>query len=177
MSLMGHAFRDGHWRLLPAAVLVLSGAAMVAGIGFLFLAWRRVSLPYGVTGVGLLLAAPPLAVVAMVARASVPQRPDAMRAHDLIDGIHHMDSTLRMIRRARAHLGVAAASTLLAWICEASRLTDFLSFALCSTLMVAIAAAGCLPWFARQERIVQEQREVQIRWLAAIRIAEKWFAG
>ncbi|HLA70670.1 MAG TPA: hypothetical protein VK624_04110 [Steroidobacteraceae bacterium] len=174
---MGNAFRDGHWRILTAAVLVLSAAAMAAGIGFVFMAWKRASLPFGVTGVVLLLAAPPLAVAALLARNFTSRAPDCLRAQSFIDEVHRADSTLRMIRRMRAHLGVAAASTFLAWVCEAFDLADFRDFAFCLTLLVAIAAAGYLPWLARQEKLVREQREVLRRGLIASQIAEKWFAG
>ena len=174
---MDNTFRDGRWRLLPMAELFLSGAAMAAGIGFFFMAWKRASLPFGVTGVVLMLAAPPIAVVALLAGNSAPRVPGPLRADSLIDGIHRAESTLRMIRRTRAHVGVAAASTFLAWVCEAFGLTDFADFALCLTLLVAIAAAGYLPWLARQEKLVRQQRELLRRGLDAIRTAEKWFAG
>lgn len=150
---------------------------MVAGISFGFMAWKRASLPFGVTGVVLMLVAPALAIVASLAGTVAPRVPGSMRADSFIDGMHRADSTLRMIRRTRAHLGVAAASALLAWVCEALELTDFPDFALCLTLLVAIAAAGYLPWLAQLETLVQEQREHLRRGLDAIRIAEKWFAG
>jgi hypothetical protein len=100
-----------------------------------------------------------------------------MRADRLIDCMHRAESTLRMIRRTRAHVGVAAASAFVAWACEALELTDFRDFAFCLTLLVAIAAAGYLPWLARQEKLVLEQRERLRRGLDAVRIAEQWFAG
>ena len=174
---MGKTLREGRWRFAPVVALVFSAAAMAAGIGFGFMAWKRASLPFGLTGVVLLLAAPPLAVVAFLARNSVPWEADPTRADFLIDGVHHADATLRMIRKARAHVSVAAATTFLAWTCEAFGLSDFRDFALCLTLLVAIAAAGYLPWLARQEQLVREQREVFRRRLDTVRTAEKWFAG
>jgi hypothetical protein len=176
VSPMGNPIRDGLWRYLPVVVLVLCGASMVAGIGFGFMAWKRASLPFGLTSVVLLLAAPPLSVLALLARNSFSRVNEPMRAHSLINDMQHADSTLRMIRRTRAHVGVAIATTFLAWVCEAMGLTDFRDFALCLTLLVGIAAAGYLPWLARQEKFVQERREVLRRQLESSRAAEKWFA-
>jgi hypothetical protein len=158
-------------------MLALSGLAMAAGIGFCFWAWKRASLPLGVTGVVLLLAAPALAVVALLLGNRVPREHASKLADCFIDGIHRAESTLWMIRRTRAHVAVAAASTFLVWVCEALDLTDVPDFAFCLTLLVAIAAAGYLPWLARQEKLVLEQRDRLRRGLGEIRIAEKWFAG
>jgi hypothetical protein len=174
---MDSAFRAGYRRSLQTAALMLCGAAAAAGIVCAYLASTRASLPLGVTAVVLLLAAPPVAVVGLLARNSTPWPPDLIRVDRLIDGMHHADSTLRMIRMTRAHVGVAAASAFLAWACEGLELTDFRTFALCLTVLVAIAAAGYLPWLARQEQLVQQQRMVLRRQLDAISTAEKWFAG
>jgi uncharacterized membrane protein YidH (DUF202 family) len=176
VGLMGTAFQEEGSRLVPAVMLALSALAVAAGIGFCFMAWKRTSLPFGVSGVVLLLAAPALAVVASLA-ANSPRDRGPMRADCYIDGIHRAESTLRMIRRVRAHVGVAAASVFLVWACEALELTDFPVFALCLTLLVAIAAAGYLPWLARQEKLVLEQSQRLRRELGTIQIAEKWFAG
>jgi hypothetical protein len=177
VSLMGNAFPDGRARLLQATVLLLSAGAMAAGIAFVYLAWTRASLPFGVTGVVMLLAGPPVAVVALLARNSVPWPAAPVSAHSLIDGMHHADYTLWMIRMTRAHVGVAASSAFVVWVCEAFRLTHARDFAVCLTLLIAIAAAGYLPWLARQEKFVQKQRDECRRRLDEIRIAESWFAG
>lgn len=174
---MRAGIQEEHSGLVRTVLLALSAVVMAAGIGFCFMAWKRASMPLGVSGVVLLLAAPALAVVASIAGNPVSRASGPMRADGLIDGMHRAESTLRMIRRTRAHVAVAAASALLAWACEALELTDFPAFAFCLTLLVAIAAAGYLPWLGRQEEIVLEQREKLRRELDAIRVAENWFAG
>jgi len=177
VGVMGNAFRVGYPGSTSAAALFLPVAVMAAGIGFIFLAWTRASLVFGVTGVVLLLAAPPLAVVVLLARSSVTWPRAPVSAHHLIDGMYHADSALRMIRMARAHLGVAAASAFVVWVCEAFGLTDMRDFAVCLTFLIAIAAAGYLPWLAWQEGFVQEQRDECRRRLGEISIEEGWFAG
>jgi Na+/melibiose symporter-like transporter len=174
---MGTEIRNRYARWLPATMLAFCGVMMAAGIACGFFAWRRASLPFALTGVILLLAAPPLAVLALLARNLLPSVPDGAHADTLIDGMHRADSTLRMIRKARAHLGVAAATVFLAWVCEACQLTHFPDFAICLTLLVAIAAAGYMPWLARQEKFVRDLREQLHGRLIATSVVEKWFAG
>lgn len=174
---MDHPPRDERAHPFHSSVFTVLAAAMAAGVGFEYAAWARLSVTLGVTGVALLLAAPPIAVAASIARDPLPRPPALATAHDLIDGIEHADTSLWLIRMTRAHAGVAAASICLMWVCEAYGMVHVPEFVAWSTALVVTAVTAYLPWLARQEVRARGRRDTCRRMLDDVSVADRWFAG
>jgi len=131
---------------------------MIAGVWLAFLAWQRGSQPMGMLAVALLLAAPILALVAILARPRSAIDAGHGAAGDLVDAIHRVDSALSAVRLCRAHLGVAGSFVFVLWFCQLTGYVSLLDFLEFYTVACAVAAIACLPWLAARERRLHDDR-------------------
>ena len=145
-------------RLAWNITLVFAAAALVAGAWLAFDAWKLGSQRHAMIAVVLLLSAPVLAVAVILARPRGSIDAGNSRAGILVDAIHQVDDSLRMVQLCRAHIGVACAGACVFWVCEwfgYYRLMEFLVF---FTVACIVTAAACLPWLASRERRLYDDR-------------------
>ena len=157
--------------------LGIAAAAMLAGTWFEFLGWKRASLPSAMAGLTLLFLGPAIAVSAGAIRSYIVNTGGQLDTGLLVDAVHRMDAALQTIRLARAHVGVAAASVCLFWLCQLLGLIDAWRFVLSISLLTAATVAIYLPWLARQERRALRQRESFRQRLGEVSALGNWFAG
>jgi len=169
-----HANSLPHWRI---ALLVIAAGAMTTGAWLAFVAWKSGSLSLAMWAVILLLGSPALAAAAWLARRRELPCDAESPPHLLNDGERHADMSLRLIRSARAHAFVALSYTVVLWVCQATGLIDARDFVWFYTLISVVAAAAYLPWLARHERRVNEQRQNCRRLLKDFKTANVWHVG
>ena len=131
---------------------------MGAGIWLGYYAWQVASQPYAMLAVVLLLSAPMLAAAVILARPDPPAETGVSCAGAFVVSIQRVDSSLRVVRFCRAHLGVAGSFVFVLWFCQLGgyyRLMEFLVF---YSLACAAAAAAFLPWLASCERRLYDER-------------------
>lgn len=133
-------------------------AAMVAGVWFGFLAWKLASPMFAMLAVVLVLAAPALAVALVVARPDRPGEESEPPESIVVDSIQRADAALRIVRLGRAHVGVVSSYVLLLWICEVGGMISAGRFLIFFTFACTVTAAAFLPWLARRELQLHEDR-------------------
>jgi MFS family permease len=138
--------------LLWHFALAWAVGAVVAGIWCAFLAWQLASPWRGMLAVTLLLSAPMLAVAVFLAR---PRGPSD---GDLLADIHRADKSLRAVRLARAHLGVAGSYVFVLWFCQLTGYMSLREFLVFYTVAFVLAAASFLPWLQSSERQLLDER-------------------
>ncbi len=131
---------------------------MAAGGWLAFNAWKLGSQRYAMLSVVLLLSAPILAVAVMLSRRGRAIEEGASSAIALIDALHRVDDSLRMVRLCRAHVGVAGASACVFWVCEWFGYARQIEFLLFFTVACLVTGAACLPWLASRERRLYDDR-------------------
>jgi len=142
----------------PWIALFIAAATMAVGAGFGYLAWSLDSFRHGAIAVVLLFAAPALAVVAMLARNVAGAPDEGTPALELMERLRRLDVSLRAVQLARAHIYVGASWGAVLGICVATYLMGSRDFVLFYAVALVIAAACYLPWTARQETRLQDQR-------------------
>lgn len=163
-------------RLAWNFALVFVAAAMGAGAWLAFIAWQLGSQRLGMLSVALLLSAPMLAVTVIPARSAASTGQGNSLASDLIDGIHRVDDSLRIVQLCRAHVGVAVSFVFVLWFCQLTGYVDLLEFLLFYTVACALAAVTCVPWLATRERRLYDDR-AEYRRLLREAGAAPWSAG
>lgn len=141
-----------------AIVLVIAAAAMAAGAWFGYLAWSLDSFRYGATAVVLLLAAPALAVVAILSRNMAGAADERSPPLELIERLRRLDQSLRAVQLARAHVYVGASYAAVLGICVTTGLMGSREFVLFYIAAIVVAAVGYLPWTSRREARLQDER-------------------
>jgi hypothetical protein len=143
--------------IASAAALVAASLLMVAALALAYLAWRRASLPLGLTSLLLLFTAPAIVVAAVLARNQRLEPPRDAPPHALVDALSRAEVALQVIKAARAHACVFAVHALVMLISELMGLIDAPRFVIGYIAIVAASLAGYLPWLSRQERRARDR--------------------
>jgi len=144
----------------PVIVLLIAAAAMATGIVFAYLAWTFDSFRDSVAAVLLLFTAPALAVAAILAR-NAPRAPDEHTpALELMERLQRLEVSLRAVQLARAHIYVGASYAVVLGISHSSGMIASRDFVLFYAAVIVVSAACYLPWTARQEARMQDQRAI-----------------
>jgi len=156
-----------HWKWIRIAwdfALVCALTAMLAGLWFGFLAWQQSSHMFAMLSVVLVLAAPALAVAVVVTRPDLPGEPGDPPEGAIVDGLHRVYSSLRIIALGRAHVWVVTSYVVVMWICEAGGMVSLEGLLVFMTFACTVTAVGYLPWLAaRERRLYDERAELQRR--------------
>lgn len=163
-------------RLIGTVALGMAVAVLLSGVSLAFLAWQHRSTQLALSALLVVLAAPALAVAAVLLRIGRQVELRATAAA-LIDALDAMDTGLRVIRMARAHAWVMVSYAVVLWVCQAGRLIDAREFVSGFTLMIIIALCAYLPWLSRQERRALERLDAGRHRLREARSAQGWFVG
>jgi hypothetical protein len=131
---------------------------MGAGVWLAFNAWQLASQRLGMLSVALLLSAPMLAVAVILSRPAGSTAHGNSLGGNLIDAIHRVDASLRIVRLCRAHIGVAGSFVFVLWYCQLTGYVDLMDFLVFYTAACAVAAMACLPWLAACERRLYDDR-------------------
>jgi hypothetical protein len=154
--------------------LFVAASAMGAGGWFGYLAWSLDSFPHGAAAVVLLLAAPALAVAAILARNITAAADTSTSPLELLERLRRLDASLRAVQLARAHIYVGASYAAVLGICESTGLISSREFVLFYAGAILVAAACYLPWTTRQEARMQDQRATCRELLAERKAARAW---
>ena len=136
----------------------LSALGTVSGMWFVNSAWQLRSLTAGMSAVALLLVSPPLACVAFLLRKEGPTCKGQSAEQGITASLERADSSLRAIRLGRGYLCVFASNAVILGIAQLMGMVDLSGFLMFDATACAIAAAAYLPWLARRERRVYEER-------------------
>jgi len=151
--------QDADTRAVGAVIaLIVAASAMAAGAWLGYQAWSLDSFRHGATAVVLLLAAPALAVAAVLSRNVAGTADEGSSPFELMERLQRLDQSLRAVQLARAHIYVGASYAVVLGICEATGLIASRELVLFYGAAIVIAAAGYLPWTSRQEARLREER-------------------
>ena len=148
--------------------LVLAAGAMAAGVWLGYLAWQLASQRFGMLSAALVLSAPMMAAGLILARPREPGGEPPSRGGALVDAIHRADASLRVVRLCRAHIGVAFSYVFVLGFCQFTGYYRLLEFFLFYAAACSVAAIACLPWLARHERRLSDERAEYRRLLSEV---------
>jgi DNA-directed RNA polymerase specialized sigma24 family protein len=157
------------WAHLPLiAAMALAAAGTLAGLWLAFSAWRTASVPAGIHGVALLISAPVLASVAYLARKENLDWGNESPEGVLIAGRYRAERSLRVVRLGRGCVSVMASSVALLWVMQLGGLISAKEFLMFYSAAWAVLAVSYLPWLARREKHVYEERAITSRLLGEV---------
>jgi hypothetical protein len=145
-------------RILLYLAFALSALGTLAGLWFAYSAWQLRSSTAGMSAVALLLFSPPLACVAFLLRKESSKWEDQSRENLIIAGLARADSSLKAIRMGRGYICVLASNVVILGISQLMGMVGLPGFLTFDAIACAITAAVYLPWLARRERRVYEER-------------------
>ena len=144
--------------------LALAIGAMFTGLWLAFLAWQLASPLFALLAVLLVLAAPAFAIAILVARPDSPAVAGEPPQNALVDGVHRADALLRILALGRAHVWVITSYMVIMWICEISGMVSLKNLLVFMTLACILTIVGYLPWLAKcEQRLYEERTELQRR--------------
>ena len=144
--------------------LALAIGAMFTGLWLAFLAWQLASPLFALLAVLLVLAAPAFAIAILVARPGAPAVEGETQQKALIDGVHRAAALLRILALGRAHVWVITSYMVIMWICEISGMVSLKNLLVFMTLACIVTIVGYLPWLAKcEQRLYDERTELQRR--------------
>ena len=144
--------------------LALAIGAMFTGLWLAFLAWQLASPLFALLAVLLVLAAPAFAIAILVARPGAPAIAGEPPQNALVDGVHRADALLRILALGRAHVWVITSDMVIMWICEISGMVSLKNLLVFMTLACIVTIVGYLPWLAKcEQRLYDERAELQRR--------------
>ena len=138
--------------------LLVAASAMAAGAWLGFQAWNLDSFRHGAAAVILLLAAPALAVAAVLSRNLTGMADEGSSPFELMERLQRLDQSLRAVQLARAHIYVGASYAAVLGICEATGLIASRDLVLFYGAAIVVAAACYLPWTSRHEARLRDER-------------------
>jgi len=155
------------WKLVRLGcdlALALAIGAMFTGLWLAFLAWQLASPLFALLAVSLVLAAPALAIAILVARPNAPAAAGEPPQNALVDGVHRADALLRIVALGRAHVWVITSYVVVMWICEIGGMVSLKNLLMYMTLACIVTIVGYLPWLARcEQRLYDERAELRRR--------------
>jgi hypothetical protein len=155
------------WKLVRLGwdlALALAVGAMFTGLWLAFLAWQLESPLFALLAVLLVLTAPAFAIAILVARPEASGEAGEPPQNALVDGVHRANALLRIVALGRAHVWVVTSYVVVMWICEIGGMVSLKNLLVFMTLACITTIAGYLPWLAKCERRLYEERaELQRR--------------
>jgi hypothetical protein len=155
------------WKLVRLGcdlALALAIGAMFTGLWLAFLAWQLASPLFALLAVSLVLAAPAFAIAILVTRPDAPAAAGEPPQNALVDGVHRADALLRIVALGRAHVWVITSYMVVMWICEIGGMVSLKNLLMYMTLACIVTILGYLPWLARcEQRLYEERAKLQRR--------------
>jgi len=155
------------WKLVRLGwdlALAFAIGAMFTGLWLAFLAWQLASPLFALLAVLLVLAAPAIAIAILVARPDAPAEAGEPPQNALVDSVHRANALLRIVALGRAHVWVVTSYVVVMWICEIGGMVSLKNLLVFMTLTCIVTIAGYLPWLAkREQRLYDERAELRRR--------------
>ena len=148
--------------------LACATAGALTGVWLAYLAWRLVSLSFGVWAVVLLLTAPALGIVAFLARNNDLKWESESLESVLVSGRYRAEASLRAIRLGRGYTCVVASHIAVLWVSELGGLINARAFLIIYSVAWAVMAVLYLPWLTRRERTIYEEHAITSRLLGEV---------
>lgn len=144
--------------------LAFAIGAMFTGLWIAFLAWQLRSPMFALLAVLLILAAPAFAIAILLARPEGPAEAGDPPQNALVDGVHRANALLRIISLGRAHVWVVTSYVVVMWVCELGGMVSLENLLVFMTFACIVTVVGYLPWLAkREQRLYDERAEFQRR--------------